>query len=89
MSLRRHAALPAAVGAVIGLASAGYQRLRALSAVRVRPELDDVGFVDAALTEHGADWLFYHYPVAATVATVVLGAALGAVIGLVLVTRHP
>lgn len=59
-------------GAVIGLLGAFYSRYTAKSAVKVRPKLAEVGYIDAMMTNHGHDWLFYHYPNIMTVAIVVL-----------------
>lgn len=53
----------AAVGALIGLIGALYGMIEADAAVRVRPELENVGFLDAAFTDHGLDWLYYHFPI--------------------------
>lgn len=65
-------------GAVAGLSAGGaisaYLRIKARAAVAVRPRLADVGFLDALLAGHGADWLFYHESFVATFTiTAILG----------------
>lgn len=50
-------------GAIIGALSAVYATRSARAAVRLRPKLADIGFLDAVLAGHGSDWLFYHHPV--------------------------
>lgn len=57
-------------GVVIGIVGSVFGFFRGRAAVNVRPNLADVGFIDAALTNHGADWLYYHYPVIATLLAV-------------------
>lgn len=52
----------AVVGAFIGFLLSLWQQRAAEAAVRVRPKLAEVGFVDAWFSGHGTDWLFYHEP---------------------------
>lgn len=37
-------------------------RHAAQSAVKVRPMLAEVGWIDALLANHLGDWMYYHYP---------------------------
>lgn len=69
------------VGITVGYLGSFYGRYTAQAAVKVRPNLADVGFVQAALTNHGTDWLFYHYPIAMTVVTMVFLAGVAAGVG--------
>lgn len=61
-------------GGLVGLLASLYGRYAAEAAVKVRPALADVGFLDAVLTNHGHDWLFYHYPNVMTAITVLFAA---------------
>lgn len=65
-----------AVMTVIGIAVGGLFSVTgyygAQSAVAVRPELAEVNFVTAFLTNHGGDWLWYHYPVSMAAVTVLI-----------------
>lgn len=60
----------------IALVLAGFTSFYALhqsrAAVDVRPELAEVSFITALLTQHGTDWLFYHYPTIGTAVFVAL-----------------
>lgn len=49
-------------------------KVQAQAAVKVRPNLADVGWVEALLTNHYGDWLFYNHPTKATAAMVVVPA---------------
>jgi len=60
------------VGAVFGLLAGAYGRFAARAAYEVRPNLADVGFVRALVTNHGHDWLFYNYPTVMTIFSVAL-----------------
>lgn len=51
-------------------------RSAAEAAVAVRPNLAEVGWFDALLTQHFADWVFYHYPAEATTALTAVPAVL-------------
>jgi hypothetical protein len=62
----------AALGAGGGYLASLYGRFQAAAAVRVRPNLADVGLLDAAVTGHGGDWLFYHYPGPMTALSIVV-----------------
>lgn len=64
--------LPLGVGAVFGVLGAVWSYYEARAAVKVRPRLNDVGFIDAMLTGHGVDWLFLYYPMLSAVAWIVL-----------------
>jgi len=66
------------IGASIAYGLTLWSRRAAQAAVNVRPALADVGPVDAFFSGHLGDWLFYHYPTAMTVVTVVLFAVLSA-----------
>lgn len=70
----------AAIGGLFGVLLAVWQKYSAQAAVEVRPELAEVGFVSAALTQHGGDWLFYHYPAISMMVTTVLLAIAGALV---------
>lgn len=59
-------------GAVVGLLVGWYGRAQAHAAVAVRPNLADVDFISAVLTNHGIDWLFYHYSMVLIVVLVAL-----------------
>mgnify|MGYP000651643169 CR=1 FL=1 len=63
--------LPFLVGAVIGAVGGLYGQWQAQAAVNVRPALANVGFIDAVLTNHGGDWLYYNYPTAMLAVSVV------------------
>lgn len=67
----------ALIGAVLGVIASVLGRFTAQAAVQVRPRLATVGFVDAMLTNHGHDWLFYHHPNAMTAFTVVFVTVMG------------
>lgn len=54
--------------------------MQAKAAVAVRPELADVGFFQATLTNHSLDWVFYNEPFLGTMAVTGLGALLGTVL---------
>ena len=65
------------VGLVVVLVFAGigylvslYLKFKSNSAIQVRPNLRDVGFLQAVSTNHGGDWLFYHYPTGSTLFTI-------------------
>jgi len=60
------------LGAAFGYLGSLYGKFQATAAVRVRPELADVGFIEALVTNHGQDWLFYHYATAMTAVSVVV-----------------
>ena len=64
--------LPLGLGALFGVLGAVWSYYEARAAVKVRPRLDNVGFIDALLTSHGVDWLFLHYPMVSAVGWVVL-----------------
>lgn len=59
-----------AIGILVSGVGSLYAQFEARAAVRVRPSLAEVGFMDAMLTGHGADWLYYKFPVAMTIITV-------------------
>lgn len=61
-----------AVGAGLGYAMSKTSQISAQAAVKVRPKLAEVGPVDAMLTEHFSDWLFYNHPTIGTGILVVL-----------------
>lgn len=61
------AAIPGGIGLLLGLVSSAFAYYQAQAAVKVRPNLATVGFIDAALTNHAGDWLFYHMPVVGTI----------------------
>lgn len=67
-------------GAIIGFLAAVWSYYEAQAAVKVRPELANVGFVDALLTSHGVDWLFYHAPATMMFVFVVIGGLIGTVV---------
>lgn len=66
-----------AIGAVVGL----YSRAQAQAAVNVRPNLAEVGLIDAFLTNHATDWLFYHHPAPMIGVSVLLIGGVGFVVG--------
>ena len=72
------------LGGVLGVAGSVYNIYAAQAAVRVRPHLAGVGFVDAALAGHAHDWVFYHYPTAATLVTVSFLAVFTGIVWLVM-----
>jgi len=55
------------LGATVGTGLSFISRASAKSAVEVRPELGNVDFLTALLTQHGGDWLFYNFPNVMTV----------------------
>jgi hypothetical protein len=63
-SFRRVAnyAMVAIVSGLLAFVSGLYTRAQANAAVSVRPELADVSYQQALLTNHGFDWLWYHHP---------------------------
>lgn len=70
MSSKIGHAVMSVVGLVVGglISIAGYYGAK--SAVEVRPNLADVGFITAFLTNHGGDWMWYHYPAPMAVWTI-------------------
>ncbi len=68
-------------GGLVGLLAAWYGRFQADAAVRVRPGLAEVGFIEATVTNHPTDWLFYHYPDATGVVVILLFGLIGAYVG--------
>lgn len=67
------------VGAIFSVISSVWMYFEAQAAVNVRPELAEVGFMDAFLTSHGFDWLFYHRPVIGFVSVFGLYGVMGVV----------
>jgi hypothetical protein len=57
-------------GAIIGVPMSLYGRYDATAAVKVRPNLAGVGFIEATVPGHGTDWLFYQYPDAMSMFTI-------------------
>lgn len=68
------------VGAVVATISAVYSHRSAQAAVEVRPALANVGFIDAALSGHMMDWLYYTNPIVGIMLTFVLTIPIVAVI---------
>lgn len=54
----------------LSVVSVVWMYFQAQAAVKVRPNLAEVGVVDAFLTGHGFDWVFYHNPVIGSVLVV-------------------
>jgi hypothetical protein len=72
----------AVAGGAFGAAAGIYARSQATAAVKVRPNLADVGFVDALLTSHGMDWLFYQFPTVMFGVMIAFFAAIGFLAGM-------
>ncbi len=71
----------AVAGGVVGGLVGIYSRYQAQAAVNVRPKLADVGLLDAFLTNHGVDWLYYHHPIPMIGFSVLFVGGIGFVIG--------
>lgn len=69
---------------VFGVLLALFQVRAAQDAVAVRPRLAEVDYLTALFASHGGDWLFYHFPVASSVVTVVVFGFLGVFWGVLL-----
>lgn len=68
---RKGLVLAVLAGIGLGLASSAWSYRVALANIRVRPELAKVDWLDALLSGHFNDWLFYHYPLAGIVICVI------------------
>jgi len=68
-------------GSIIGALFSLLGRSAANAAVSVRPNLADVGFIQAFLTQHPIDWLFYNYTTGMTVVVVSILGFIGLLVG--------
>lgn len=74
-------ALPALAGVALGAVGSAYMTfLRAPAVVDVRPGLADVGFVTALFSGRFEAWLWYHFPVLASVVVCVIFGLISAVV---------
>lgn len=64
------------IGVIGGTIISVYNVYSAQSHVRVRPDLADVGVVDALLANHLHDWVFYHYPIPTSIVIIAFVTAL-------------
>lgn len=77
----RGTAIGGLAGGVIGAVAAATQYLQGRAAVAVRPALADVWLVDAVLTGHGWDWVFYHRPGIASIIVIGIAAVITGILG--------
>jgi len=71
----------ALTGSGIGYAISKTAEAGAHAAVKVRPKLGEVGAIDAMLTDHLSDWLFYNHPTIGMAILVILLGLIGAAAG--------
>ena len=62
------------IGAAVGYGAAKIGERIAEANVKVRPELTKVDWLDAFLSGHLNDWLFYHYPETMELIVIIAGA---------------
>jgi len=74
------------VGGGVGYGLSLWSRRAAQAAVNVRPSLADVGPLDAALSNHGTDWLYYQYPMVMSAISVIIMAVVCAAFAYMTVT---
>lgn len=72
----------ALAGIVFGAVSSWYQMKQAEAAVKVRPNLADVGAIDAFLANHFLDWLYYNHTAIGVAWTMVFSMAIFAIAAL-------
>ena len=64
------------IALIVSTLGAGIGYMSAQSHVKVRPELANVGVIDAFLAGHGWDYLYYTHPLKTGITTIVLGTLL-------------
>lgn len=57
---------------VFGYSTSMYMKAQTNAAVNVRPKLATVGPIDALLTGHLVDWMFYNVPIVGEVASILV-----------------
>ena len=72
----------ACVGGLFAFLLSFYWKASAAANVAVRPELAKVDFWTALLAGHAGDWLWYLFPDAMTVVSVVIGVIIGVLVAL-------
>lgn len=59
-NLKKYIGVP--IGLILSVVMGAILERSAEAAVRVRPNLAEVGFIDATLSQHPTDWIYYHMP---------------------------
>lgn len=69
------------IGLVLGLIESAYMLfLRVPSVLEIRPEIADAGIIAGLFGGRPWSYLYYHFPIAMTIATCIIGTLIGIIV---------